>query len=62
MYITIFYGISLCILASMRIVNMIENRRRDRHQREDPVKYAQPADAAALDLTDFKQPGFRYVL
>ena len=46
----------------MRLLNVVANKRRDRKQAADPVKYAQPADAEALDLTDFQQHGFRYTL
>lgn len=60
--VAIFYGISLGLLMLLRLINHLENKKRDRLQAENPDKYAQPEDAALRDLTDFEQPGFRYIL
>lgn len=60
--VAIFYGISLGLLLLLRLLNVLENKKRDRLQAEHPEKYVQDPDAAIKDLTDFEQPDFRYIL
>jgi len=46
----------------LRMLNYFENKRRDKLARDHPDQAVQPEDAAARDLTDREQPGFRYML
>lgn len=57
----IFFGCAIGTLAVLRFVNWRENRRRDKLEAQG-LAPVQPADAAARDLTDREQPGFRYML
>jgi MFS family permease len=57
-----FYGMSMVTLFVMRMLNWYENKRRDKLARDHPERSIQPEDAAARDLTDREQPGFRYML
>ncbi|WWC69090.1 uncharacterized protein I206_103026 [Kwoniella pini CBS 10737] len=62
MVLTIFYGLAMVDLLVLRLVNYYANKKRDKKAREDPSSMIQPEDAAARDLTDKEQPGFRYML
>ncbi|CAI4538009.1 BDM_1a_G0025930.mRNA.1.CDS.1 [Saccharomyces cerevisiae] len=42
------------------LVNLAENKRRDRKFKEDPEWYVAPENAEFLDLTDFENKNFRY--
>lgn len=42
------------------LVNVMENRRRDKKFKEDPNYYIAPENAEFLDLTDFENKNFRY--
>lgn len=57
----IFFGLAIVDLLVLRVVNLLENRRRNKLEAsgQGPV---QPEDAAARDLTDKEQPSFRYML
>lgn len=57
-----FYGLSMVTLFVLRMLNYFENKRRDKLARDHPDQAVQPEDAAARDLTDREQPGFRYML
>jgi hypothetical protein len=67
MMVAIMYGLSGAVLIVLRLVNIRENRRRDRLQAEAGVDLNDPETKAAverakfMDLTDFQQPYFRYV-
>ncbi|KAL4874220.1 major facilitator superfamily domain-containing protein [Aspergillus karnatakaensis] len=66
--VAIMYGISLVLLVALRLVNIWENRRRDKAQAESGVDLENEETRQAIerskfmDLTDFQQPHFRYVL
>lgn len=62
------YGVSAVILIAIRIVNIVENKRRDKLQLttgidpNDPETKAENERAKFMDLTDYQLPHFRYVL
>lgn len=62
--VAIMYGLAALTLLALRGVNMWENRRRDRMQAESGTLDLTEVDEQNkfLDLTDFEQPHFRYVL
>jgi ACS family allantoate permease-like MFS transporter len=62
--VAIMYGLSACVLMAIRFVNWRENKRRDKMQAENGTTVATEADEQAkfLDLTDWEQPHYRYVL
>ncbi|VUC26107.1 unnamed protein product [Clonostachys rosea] len=64
MMVAIMYGASAVVLLLIRLVNVLENRRRDRIQAESgTTDMTEEAERAKfLDLTDFEQPHFRYIL
>lgn len=58
--VAIMYGLAALTLVLIRFINVAENRRRDKKAAEQsPVAGEGPE---FLDLTDFEQPAFRYVL
>ncbi|KZZ87109.1 Major facilitator superfamily domain, general substrate transporter [Moelleriella libera RCEF 2490] len=57
--VAVMYGLSAIILVFIRFTNVIENRRRERNAAAQSL--ARP-NGEFLDLTDFEQPSFRYVL
>lgn len=59
--VAIFYGLSLFTLLLIRLVNIIENRRRDKLEAEGNLP-EEPENSEFLDLTDFQQLQMRYVL
>lgn len=62
--VAIMYGAAAFILICIRVVNVLENKRRDRKQAEDGT--ADVTDEVErnkfLDKTDFEQPHFRYIV
>lgn len=67
--VAIMYGLAACTLVAIRLLNMYENRRRDRAQATKVEtegtevggeEHGQPSEF--LDLTDFQQPKFRYII
>jgi hypothetical protein len=62
------YGLAAGVLVVIRLVNMRENKRRDRVQAEEGVDLQDEGVRAEIerrkfmDLTDFEQPHFRYIL
>lgn len=57
------YGLAACTLVIIRVVNILENKRRDKLALTDEGKAAESEMATEfLDLTDFQQPRLRYVL
>lgn len=58
--VAVMYGCSAVTLIVLRLVNVFENRRRDKKAAENPE--AVSTDTEFLDLTDFEQPNFRYLL
>lgn len=57
----IFYGGALGVLLVIRLVNILENRRRDKLEAEGKIPPA-PENAEYMDLTDFQQLHMRYVI
>lgn len=62
MMVAIMYGCAALAILALRFLNVWENRRRDRKAEQRPEGAAQDSSTAFLDLTDFEQPNFRYVL
>ncbi|KAH0424883.1 hypothetical protein CcaCcLH18_11310 [Colletotrichum camelliae] len=60
MMVAIMYGLAACTIVAIRLVNIWENKRRDKKAAEQPEAVATGTEF--LDLTDFEQPSFRYVL
>ncbi|RDW84617.1 putative MFS allantoate transporter protein [Coleophoma cylindrospora] len=62
--VAIMYGLSAVILLVIRYVNWRENRRRDQLQAESGTTEVtiEVERAKFMDLTDFEQPHFRYIL
>lgn len=62
--VAIMYGCSALTLLVLRLVNIMENRRRNKMQTESGTMELTEEDEQNkfLDLTDFEQPHFRYVL
>ncbi|KAF7555615.1 hypothetical protein G7046_g6520 [Stylonectria norvegica] len=58
--VAIMYGLAALTLLAIRVVNILENRRRDKKAAEEPQ--AAVTGTEFLDLTDYEQPNFRYVL
>lgn len=58
---TIFFGLAIVDLLGLRVVNWLDNRRRNKLEAAGQAPH-QPEDAAARDLTDKEQPAFRYML
>ncbi|TDZ35542.1 putative transporter [Colletotrichum trifolii] len=58
--VAVMYGLAALTIVAIRLVNVWENRRRDSKAAEQPE--AATAGTEFLDLTDFEQPNFRYVL
>lgn len=58
--VAVMYGCSAVTLIVLRLVNVFENRRRDKKAAEQPETVAPGTEF--LDLTDFEQPNFRYLL
>jgi hypothetical protein len=59
------YGAAAVVLLLIRIVNIMENKRRDKSQAADGLHVSSDeleADGALLDRTDFEQPNFRYII
>ncbi|WZH50208.1 major facilitator superfamily domain-containing protein [Fusarium acuminatum] len=61
MMVAIMYGCAAATLLVLRFVNVTENRRRDKKALEQPQQ-AENSGTEFLDLTDFEQPTFRYIL
>lgn len=60
MMVSVMYGISALVIVAIRVINVLENRRRDKKALEQPENNT--AGTEFLDLTDFEQPNFRYML
>ncbi|KXH65579.1 hypothetical protein CSAL01_10924 [Colletotrichum salicis] len=58
--VAIMYGLAGCTIVAIRLVNIWENKRRDKKAAEEPETAVSGTEF--LDLTDFEQPTFRYVL
>lgn len=64
MMVAIMYGAAAAVLLLIRVVNVLENKRRDRVQAQNNTEALdEKSDRSRfLDLTDFEQPHFRYVV
>lgn len=60
MMVSVIYGISALIIVAIRVINVLENRRRDKKAVEHPENNITGTEF--LDLTTFKQPNLRYML
>lgn len=60
MMVAVMYGCAALTLVALRVVNIMENKRRDKLAAEQPEEIVEGTEF--LDLTDFQQPSFRYVL
>ncbi|KAJ5640067.1 uncharacterized protein N7484_007929 [Penicillium longicatenatum] len=60
--VAIMYALAAVTLVVIRVINIVENRRRDRGASDDPDAAHSTGGSEFLDLTDFEQPAFRYVL
>ncbi|KAH9216309.1 major facilitator superfamily domain-containing protein [Leptodontidium sp. 2 PMI_412] len=62
--VAIMYGCAAGTLILLRVLNILENKRRDRRQAEveGTPEGEQEMGTEFLDLTDFEQPRFRYVV
>jgi MFS family permease len=60
--VAIMYALAAVTLAVIRVINIVENKRRDRKAIEDSDTAHATPGSEFLDLTDFEQPAFRYVL
>jgi MFS family permease len=60
--VAIMYALAAATLVAIRVINIIENKRRDRRAIDEPESSSVTIGTEFLDLTDFEQPGFRYVL
>jgi ACS family allantoate permease-like MFS transporter len=65
--VAIMYGLAACMLVCIRVINILENRRRDKLAHEnlatDPSDDGEGAEGTEfMDYTDFQQPRFRYIL
>lgn len=71
--VAVMYGCAAGVLILIRVVNILENRRRDKAQGVNSDAGAEPVDGLGTapdasqgegfqDLTDFEQPKFRYVI
>ncbi|PYI31327.1 putative allantoate permease [Aspergillus indologenus CBS 114.80] len=60
--VAIMYALAAVTLLAIRLVNIFENRRRDRKGLSNPAGENVAIGTEFLDLTDFEQPAFRYVL
>jgi MFS family permease len=58
--VAVMYGLAALTLVALRLVNIFENRRRDKRAAE--FGEVEVADSEFLDLTDFEQQRFRYTL
>lgn len=66
--VAIMYGLAACTLIAIRVVNILENRRRDKLQAEEAANSAssgegqQDVPRELMGLTDFQQKDFRYII
>ncbi|KAB8248679.1 major facilitator superfamily domain-containing protein [Aspergillus flavus] len=60
--VAIMYALAAATWLAIRLVNIMENKRRDRQALADPDSEGVAVGTEFLDLTDFEQPAFRYVL
>ncbi|KAI2817346.1 hypothetical protein CBS147343_3246 [Aspergillus niger] len=60
--VAIMYALAAATLLVIRLVNIMENKKRDRQASSDPDRENVIVGTEFLDLTDFEQPAFRYVL
>ncbi|KAK2599057.1 hypothetical protein QQS21_005463 [Conoideocrella luteorostrata] len=58
--VAVMYGCAAATLLILRVVNWLENKRRDKLQAENSETVTEGAEF--VDLTDFEQPNFRYLL
>ncbi|KAJ5287313.1 hypothetical protein N7478_002999 [Penicillium angulare] len=60
--VAVMYALAAVTLLLIRLINVMENKRRDRQALTDPDAANAAVGSEFLDLTDFEQPAFRYVL
>ena len=63
--VAIMYGAAAAVLLMIRIVNIMENKRRDKEQAVETAQSSgveSEGDGAFLDRTDFEQRDFRYII
>jgi MFS family permease len=60
--VAIMYALAAATLVAIRVINIIENKRRDLRAIDEPEASTATIGTEFLDLTDFEQPAFRYVL
>ncbi|CAM1501226.1 Fc.00g103880.m01.CDS01 [Cosmosporella sp. VM-42] len=60
MMVAVMYGLAALTLVTIRVVNILENWRRDKKAAEQTEEVVTGTEF--LDLTDYEQPAFRYVL
>ncbi|RDW65193.1 hypothetical protein BP5796_09885 [Coleophoma crateriformis] len=61
--VAIMYGLAACTLVAIRVINIVENRRRDAlAESAEGMAAEDHLGTEFLDLTDFQQPRMRYVL
>ena len=62
--VAIMYGLAAATLIMIRIINVLENKRRDKQQAEveGTPEGEHELGTEFLDLTDFQQPRFRYIV
>lgn len=61
--VAIMYGLAALTLVGIRIINIMENKRRDKLAAEVAGTAAEAEEGTEfLDLTDFQQPRFRYII
>lgn len=63
--VAIMYGAAACVLIAIRIVNIMENKRRDKAQEielSNPDQEVLEGEDGLLDRTDFQQKNFRYIV
>ena len=60
--VAVMYALAAITLVAIRVINIVENKRRDRKAMEDPGHAHATPGSEFLGLTDFEQPAFRYIL
>jgi ACS family allantoate permease-like MFS transporter len=61
--VAVMYGLAACTLIAIRILNIVENKRRDALAKTaEGTAAEEELGTEFLDLTDFQQPRMRYVL
>jgi ACS family allantoate permease-like MFS transporter len=60
--VAIMYALAAATLVAIRVINILENKRRDRRAINVAESSGPTIGTEFLDMTDFEQPAFRYVL